>query len=76
MKKGKLVVLSAPSGTGKTSICKELLKRNEKWKFSISATTREKRKDEKDGVDYIFMSKDKFNSDLKFLIEEMIWIKC
>ena len=66
MKEGKLVVLSAPSGTGKTTICKELLNRNKKWKFSISATTREKRANEKDGVDYIFMSKDKFNSDLKF----------
>ena len=51
MKKGKLVILSAPSGTGKTSICKELLKRNKTWKFSVSATTREKRKDEVDGVD-------------------------
>ena len=66
MKQGYLIVLSAPSGTGKTTICKELLNRNRKWKFSISATTREKRKSEKDGVDYIFMSKDKFNSDLKF----------
>jgi len=66
MKQGYLIVLSAPSGTGKTTICKELLNRNKKWKFSISATTRDKRKDEKDGVDYIFMSKDKFNSDLKF----------
>ncbi|MAV64480.1 MAG: guanylate kinase [Candidatus Marinimicrobia bacterium] len=66
MKKGYLVVLSAPSGTGKTSICKELLKRNKKWKFSISATTRGRRSDEKDGVDYFFMSKEKFNHQLKF----------
>ena len=56
MKKGKLVILSAPSGTGKTTICKELLKRNDTWKFSISATTREKRKGEVDGKDYIFMT--------------------
>ena len=34
MKKGTLIVLSAPSGTGKTSICKELLDRNKNWKFS------------------------------------------
>ena len=66
MKQGYLIVLSAPSGTGKTTICKELLNRNKKWKFSISATTREKRANEKDGVDYVFMSKDKFNSHLKF----------
>ena len=49
MKKGKLVVLSAPSGTGKTTICKELLARNKKWKFAISATTRPKREDAIDG---------------------------
>ena len=66
MKKGKLIVLSAPSGTGKTTITKELLKKNPKWKFSVSATTREKRADEKEGVDYVFMTKDKFNSHLKF----------
>ena len=66
MKQGYLVVLSAPSGTGKTTICKELLKRNKKWKFSISATTRDPRNDEKDGVDYIFMSKEKFNHQVKF----------
>ena len=66
MKQGYLIILSAPSGTGKTTICKELLNRNKTWKFSVSATTRERRKGEKEGVDYIFMTKDKFNSDLKF----------
>jgi guanylate kinase len=66
MKQGYLVVLSAPSGTGKTSICKELLRRNKDWKFSISATTREKRPHEKEGVDYIFMEKEKFNHQVKF----------
>ena len=66
MKKGKLVVLSAPSGTGKTSICKELLKRNEKWKFSISATTRPKRSDEIEGQDYIFMDLKQFEHKENF----------
>ena len=42
-KMGKLVILSAPSGAGKTSICKKLLKRNQDWYFSVSVTTREKR---------------------------------
>jgi len=60
MKKGKLVILSAPSGTGKTSICKELLSRNSKWKFSVSATTREKRKGEINGKDYFFVTKSEF----------------
>ena len=66
MKKGKLVVLSAPSGTGKTTICKELLARNKKWKFSISATTRPKREDEVDGKDYVFMDIKKFESNERF----------
>ena len=66
MKNGKLVVLSAPSGTGKTSICKELLSRNKKWKFSISATTRIKRKDERNGKDYIFMDIKKFEHNERF----------
>tara|TARA_Y100000996_G_scaffold75683_1_gene50934 strand:+ start:9123 stop:9704 length:582 start_codon:yes stop_codon:yes gene_type:complete len=64
--KGKLVVLSAPSGAGKTSICKELLKRNKNWLFSVSVTTREKRDNEVDGVDYIFISKEKFEHLDKF----------
>jgi len=66
MSKGKLIVLSAPSGTGKTSVCKELLRRNKKWKFSISATTRDLRDGEKDGVDYIQMSNEKFEHNVKF----------
>jgi len=66
MNKGKLIVLSAPSGTGKTSVCKELLNRNKKWQFSISATTRDLRDGEKDGVDYIQMSNEKFEHNVKF----------
>ena len=44
LKNGYLVVLSAPSGTGKTTICKKLLEINKDWKFSVSATTREKKR--------------------------------
>ena len=51
MNTGKLIVLSAPSGTGKTTICKKLLENNPKWKFSISATTRDLREGEKEGKD-------------------------
>ena len=61
-----LIVLSAPSGTGKTTICKELLKRNKNWKFSVSATTRPPRDGEVDGKDYIFMSNQKFDHFAKF----------
>ena len=66
MKRGKLIVLSAPSGTGKTTITKKLLKKNPSWKFSVSATTRPPREGEKEGVDYIFMSKEKFEHYVKF----------
>ena len=66
MSTGKLIVLSAPSGTGKTSICKKLLENNSKWEFSISATTRELREDELEGKDYIHMSNEKFEHFVKF----------
>ena len=66
MNTGKLVVLSAPSGTGKTSICKKLLENNSKWKLSISATTRPLRDSESDGKDYIQMSNEKFEHYVKF----------
>ena len=66
MSTGKLIVLSAPSGTGKTSVCKDLLKRNPKWKFSVSATTRPLRNGEVDGKDYIQMSNEKFEHFVKF----------
>ena len=66
MKNGKLVVLSAPSGAGKTTICKDLLKKNDKWKYSISATTRPMRSNEINGKDYHFYSKEKFEHKEKF----------
>ena len=66
MMKKNLIILAAPSGTGKTSICKELLKRNNKWKFSISATTREPRSGEVDGIDYNFLDSSKFEHYIKF----------
>ncbi|MFA5159812.1 MAG: guanylate kinase [Candidatus Omnitrophota bacterium] len=53
---GILVVLSAPSGCGKTSIVERLLKRHQDWVRSISATTRKPRVDEKDARDYFFYS--------------------
>ena len=66
MSTGKLIVISAPSGTGKTTICKRLLKNNPEWKFSISATTRELRQEELDGRDYIYMSNEKFEHAVMF----------
>ena len=57
---GILVVLSAPSGCGKTSIVERLLKRHPDWIRSVSATTRPPRAGEKSGEDYLFLSKPEF----------------
>ena len=62
--KGILIVISSPSGAGKTSICKELLKLDRKIRPSISVTTRKPRNNETDGVDYIFVSDDDFNEQI------------
>ncbi len=61
---GLLVVLSAPSGCGKTSIVERLLKRNQDWVRSISATTRKPRVDEKDAQDYFFLSRPDFEQKI------------
>lgn len=58
-KAGRLVVISGPSGAGKTSVCKALRQRNG-VEFSVSATTRKMRNGERDGVDYHFLSQDEF----------------
>ena len=58
---GKLIIFSAPSGAGKTTIVKHLLDRfPERIAFSISASTRQPREGEKHGVDYYFITKDEF----------------
>jgi guanylate kinase len=57
----RLVILSAPSGTGKTTIAKGLLARNPDWRFSVSATTRPRRPNEVDGTDYHFLTVDEFS---------------
>ena len=57
---GKLVIISAPSGAGKTSIVKHLLESGLNLSFSISATTRPLRGNEIEGVDYFFMTVDDF----------------
>ncbi|NQV36591.1 MAG: guanylate kinase [Candidatus Marinimicrobia bacterium] len=55
-----LVVIAAPSGTGKTTICRELQKQNPEIHFSVSCTTRPIRHYEKDGYDYHFISDQEF----------------
>ena len=59
-RKGLMLVLSSPSGAGKTTICKEILKKIKELKLSISYTTRPKRKSEVAGRDYFFISEKKF----------------
>jgi len=56
----KLIIISSPSGAGKTTICKYLLKKIKNVKLSISYTTRQKRINEIHGKDYYFINKEKF----------------
>ncbi|WP_196885736.1 guanylate kinase [Aureivirga sp. CE67] len=66
MEKGKLIVFSAPSGSGKTTIVRHLLKQEElKLDFSISAASREARPNEVHGKDYYFLSADDFKNHIK-----------
>lgn len=58
--KGLLVIFSAPSGCGKTSIIDRLLKRHPDWVRSVSATTRPARPEEKEGEDYFFINRVQF----------------
>lgn len=59
--RGRLVVISGPSGAGKTSVCK-VLKQQPGVEFSVSATTRAMRPGERDGIDYWFLSREQFLS--------------
>jgi guanylate kinase len=60
VKKGLLLVISGPSGAGKGTICKELLEKHPDFWLSVSATTREPRKNEEHGKNYFFMTKEDF----------------
>jgi len=59
-KKGFMVILSSPSGGGKTTIYKALLERNPNLVYSVSHTTRKRRESEQDGVDYKFVTVEEF----------------
>ena len=72
----KIILITAPSGSGKTSIVKYLMSRIPELSFSISATTRPKRQNEKDGVDYHFISEETFKEKIhekEFLEWEMVY---
>ena len=60
MQNGKLIIFSAPSGSGKTTIVKRLLSTFPQFEFSISATSRQPRGEERNGVDYFFLTQEEF----------------
>lgn len=65
MKKGRLIIFSGPSGSGKGTILKEFLKDNTNTKVSCSATTRGMRPGEVDGVSYFFLTKEDFENRIE-----------
>ncbi len=64
-KNGLVVVVSAPSGAGKSTICNKIIKNLKKAAYSVSATTRKPRKGEIDGKDYFFLSEQQFKKLIK-----------
>ncbi|GGH81375.1 guanylate kinase [Filimonas zeae] len=73
---GKLIIITAPSGAGKTSITRYLLQKYPKLSFSVSAATRLPRGAEKNGVDYYFMSVEQFQQHIQeedFIEWEMVY---
>lgn len=62
---GKVVIFSAPSGSGKTTIVRRLLEQYTQFEFSISATSRAPRGQEQDGVDYYFLTPEAFAEKVK-----------
>ena len=71
MTKGKLIVISAPSGSGKTTIAKAVMAKFPTIEFSVSATTRPARKGEREGKDYFFLNRAEFERRIqrKMLVE-------
>ena len=70
MSRGKLIVISAPSGCGKTTIAKAIMQKYPAMLFSVSATTRAMRGGEVEGKDYFFLSKEEFQKRIK--AEELV----
>ncbi len=64
VRKGAMFIIEAPSGTGKGTVAKELLRRDKNIKFSVSVTTRPKREGEVEGVDYYFVSDEQYDEFL------------
>jgi len=60
-RKGAMFIIEAPSGTGKTSVIKEILRQDPNLKFSVSVTTRPMREGEEEGVDYYYITNEEYN---------------
>ena len=76
---GKLVILSAPSGSGKSTIINRILDKKLPLEFSVSATSRQPRGNEKDGVEYYFISPDLFRKKInegRFIEYEEVYPDC
>ena len=72
----KLIVITAPSGAGKTSVTKYLLTKMPELAFSVSITTRKPRIDETNGLDYYFVSEEEFHQKIRenaFIEWEMVY---
>ncbi len=65
MKRGKLLVISGPSGCGKSTVIGKMMAGRENVEFSVSATTRRPRPGEREGVDYFFVSRERFEEMLR-----------
>ncbi len=77
MSKGQLYIISGPSGSGKSTVLREVFKRRDRLWFSVSATTREPRPGERDGVDYFFVTREEFDrmaADGE-LLEHAVYVK-
>ena len=75
-KYNKIILITAPSGSGKTSVVNYLMKKFTSLAFSVSATTREPRKNEKNGQDYYFITEEEFRDKIQkkeFLEWEMVY---
>lgn len=70
-KKGMIIIVSAPSGAGKTSICDALIESDKNIVYSVSTTTREPRKGEKNGKEYYFVN----DSDFKKMVKKKMFVE-
>ncbi|MEP6465201.1 MAG: guanylate kinase, partial [Parafilimonas sp.] len=72
----KIIIITAPSGAGKTSVTRYLIQQIPQLSFSVSATTRKPRSNEKDGTDYYFINEETFHKKIHeedFIEWEMVY---